>query len=299
MSAGEIQIPDRFFNRLRTDVDRLDAVFGDGILPGSTITINANPGVGKSTLMLQLSQLLTNKDRRAAYVSGEECVYMVAMAAKRLLTTDVKVACENKLSVLLNWAEDLDLLIIDSFPTIRYDLDDADEYSNTELSERKLMLLIEKAQSVGCAIVFILHNTKMGVYKGGAEIQHAVDVNIEILKDKENPGIRIINVYKNRVGSTDAHTFLFTSTGYDFVTEAVVSSEDSITGGSGGKRSQQKAVKSEQMEQIMAMDEITTPLVMDLLGIDVQTANYLLWQLCTAGKLVRSGRGVNKIYTKQ
>ena len=290
--ANDIEIPDIYFNRLKTGVDSIDAMFGDGILPGSTFTVDAAPGSGKSTLLLQLCQFYSQQ-HEVAFLSGEENVYMVAMRARRLNSGDVAIAMENRLSNILITIANNDMVIIDSYPSIIYDLDDAESKSHTEKEQQKLLKIIEAANFHKCAVGIILHVTKSGTFKGSTLVQHAVDVNISIKRDDEQPDVRIIEFTKNRMGSADSHEFYFGSSGYDFY-KSVQKLEEAVEGSSkrGGER-------TDQMQAIMSMNEpphINVQRVCSELNIDAQRASYLLWLLVKEGKLAKYGRGDNAVW---
>jgi predicted ATP-dependent serine protease len=292
--ASEIEIPDIYFNRLKTGIDCIDAMFGEGILPGSTFTVDAAPGTGKSTLLLQLCQLYAQANHEVAFLSGEENIYMVAMRARRLDSGDVAVAMENRLSKILNTIVNNELVIIDSYPSIIYDLADADDLSRTEREEKKLIEIIKAANSSKCAVGIILHVTKSGTYKGSTMVQHAVDVNISIARDAERPDVRIIDFTKNRLGCAAAYEYYFGAMGYDFYKQVEVVEEDDEP-----SKSTRSNARIEQMQAIMSMNEpphITVERVCSDLSIDAQRATYLLWLLVKEGKLEKFGRGENAVW---
>lgn len=294
--ASEIEIPDIYFNRLKTGIDCIDAMFGEGILPGSTFTVDAAPGTGKSTLLLQLCQLYAQANHEVAFLSGEENIYMVAMRARRLDSSDVAVAMENRLSKILNTIVNNELVIIDSYPSIIYDLADADDLSRTEREEKKLIEIIKAANSSKCAVGIILHVTKSGTYKGSTMVQHAVDVNISIARDAERPDVRIIDFTKNRLGCAASHNFYFGEMGYDFEKPVQALDDEEDGAESTSKRSN---VRLNQMQMIMEMKEpphITVQRVCSTLNIDAQRASYLLWLLVKEGKLEKYGRGNDAVW---
>ena len=290
--ANNIEIPDIYFNRLKSGIESIDAMFGEGILPGSTFTVDAAPGTGKSTLLLQLCQLYSQQ-HDVAFLSGEENIYMVALRARRLNSGDVAIAMENRLSNILNIIANNDLVIIDSYPSIIYDLDDADDKSHTEKEQQKLIKIIEMANYHKCAVGIILHVTKSGTFKGSTLVQHAVDVNISIKRDEDEPDVRIIDFTKNRMGGADSHEFYFGSNGYDFY-KSVQRAEE--TDEPASKRGN---VRIQQMQAIMNMTEpphITVQRVCNELNIDAQRATYLLWLLVKEGKLEKYGRADNAVW---
>lgn len=291
--AKDIEIPDVYFSRLKTGIEKIDNIFGEGILPGSTFTVDAAPGTGKSTLLLQLCQCYAAV-HDVAFLSGEENIFMVALRARRLGCGDVAVAMENRLSDILEVIQGNELVIIDSYPSIVYDLEDADELSAAKQEEKKLLRIIECANNSKCAVGIILHVTKNGTYKGSTTVQHAVDVNISILRDTEDPSIRIIDVTKNRLGSTDAHEFYFGEFGFNFNKLVERAAEDG-----GSSKSSRGSNRISQMKSILEMKEpphITIERVCNVLDIDAQRAAYLLWLLVKEGKLEKFGRGDNAVW---
>lgn len=294
--ANDVEIPDIYFNRLKTGIKSIDLMFGDGILPGSTFTVDASPGTGKSTLLLQLCQYYAAQNHEVAFLSGEENIYMVAMRARRLNSGDVAIAMENRLSNILNIIANNDLVIIDSYPSIVYDLDDAEDKSRTDREEQKLIKIIEAANYHKCAVGIILHVTKSGTFKGSTLVQHAVDVNISIKRDEEQPDVRIIDFTKNRLGCAASHNFYFGEMGYDFEKPVQASEDEEDDAESTSKRSN---VRLNQMQMIMEMKEpphITVQRVCSTLNIDAQRASYLLWLLVKEGKLEKYGRGNDAVW---
>lgn len=248
-----------------------------------------------TTFLLQLCQLYAEANREVALLSGEENVYMVAMRARRINSGDVAIAMENRLSKILNTIANNELVIVDSYPSIIYDLDDAEELSRTEREEKKLIEIIKTANSSKCAVGIILHVTKSGSYKGSTTVQHAVDVNISIARDDERPDVRIIDFTKNRMGCAASYEYYFGTAGYDFSKQVEVIQEDEQP----AKNSERSNARTEQMQIIMSMEEpphINVERVCNELSIDAQRATYLLWLLVKEGKLEKFGRGENAVW---
>jgi len=205
------------------------------------------------------------------------------------------IAMENRLSKILYTIANNELVIIDSYPSIIYDLDDAEELSRTEREEKKLIEIIKVANSSKCAVGIILHVTKSGTYKGSTTVQHAVDINISILRDEERPDVRIIDFTKNRMGCAASYEYYFGVAGYDFHKQVEMLQEDEQPA-RGGARSN---ARIEQMQAVMSMDEpphINVQRVCNELHIDAQRATYLLWLLVKEGKLEKFGRGENAVW---
>lgn len=297
--ASSVEIPERYFNRMLTGIDVIDSMFGGGVMPGSTITCTAAPGTGKTTLFLQVCSALIKVDKRAAYVSGEEDIFMLALACRRLNTQDVKIASQNRLSEILNIISENDFVVIDSCSRIVYDLADADELSDRQKDERKVIEIMSAASLASCTCAIILHMTKAGSHKGANSIQHDVDVNIKIQKSDINPLVREFEVSKNRFGPTGDYSLYMQSTGYDFYTS--VADEDSSEEMKDGKgRKRKKSAKERDCDAILAIDkqEFTLEDACAAAAIDEQRAKFLLWQLTNSNALTKSGRGEGSTWTK-
>lgn len=280
--AGDVVIPEEFFNRLKTGNAKIDKIFGEGILPGMLFTISADPGCGKTTLMLQICQALCDKGFAAAYVTGEESQEMVAYSCARIQADDVLIACCNNIDSIENMVEQADLLIIDSFQAMHADAD----MSASKMEQYKSDTLVSLAKKHKTAIGIIMHSTKGGTYKGGSGVVHAVDCNMRLEASSDN--VRVIDVSKNRYGSVGCHTFFFGSMGYDFE-QQVVQTQSNESGNN----------KSKQMQQIMNMTEppnISVQRVCNDLQIDSLRANYLLRLLTNEGKLQKFGRGNDAVW---
>lgn len=293
-TVSDINIPAEYFNRIKTNRINVDNIFGDGILPGSVFTVAAPGGTGKSVFLLQICQNLA-QNYRVGYMSGEENIYMIAIAARRLQCNDVRVASESRLSKILECIENHDVLILDSFPCIVYDLPDADEYSKVKQSTRNLELIIKAAKKHKCAIGLVLHMTKDGNFKGSTDLNHAVECNIFITKDEEDESIRVIETRKNRLGACGTWRFSFDMHGYNF--DALRTEEQDAS-----QELQQTARgknRNNQIQMIMEMREpphITVERVCDELDCDAQRAKYLLWLLVSENKLVKFGRGADCVW---
>ena len=283
VKASDVKIPQEFFHRLKTGIAQVDKVFGEGILPGMTFTISADPGCGKTTLMLQLCQALAQQGYAAAYLSGEESQAMVAYTCRRLHTGDVLIAHNSNLSCVEDIAEQVDLLIIDSFQSLH-----CDEAVSVGAAESiKSDTLTSLAKKHKTAIGIILHSTKGGTYKGGSGIVHAVDCNMRLEADGDN--VRIIEVDKNRYGSAGSFTFFFGSMGYDFEKVVEVDAEPKGKG----------ANKIKQLQAIMQMTEpphINVQRVCKELDVDAMRAGYLLRHLVAENKLQKFGRGDEAVW---
>lgn len=292
--ASDIEIPAEYFNRLKTNKETVDAIFGNGILPGSVFTVAAPGGTGKSVFLLQLCNMLV-QNYRVGYMSGEENIYMVALAARRLQCNDVRIASESRLTKILEAIEQHDLLILDSFPCIVYDLPDADEHSKAKQSTLCLERIVKAAKKHKCAIGLVLHMTKDNKFKGSTDLNHAVECNVFITKDEEDESLRVIETRKNRLGACIELRFPFGINGYDFERSIVSEAEAAAT----AHQTTRGKARNKQLQQVLDIKEpphLTVARVCEELDVDAQRAKYLLWLLVSENKLVRFGRGEDAIW---
>ena len=192
--------------RLATGLTELDRVTGGGIVPGSAILIGGEPGIGKSTLLLQLAASLARTGQSALYFSGEEATAQVRLRAERLGLTDapVALASETNLANILATAADgdrPDLIIIDSIQTL---WSDALEAAPGTVSQMRAATqgLIRFAKQAGSALILVGHVTKEGQIAGPKVIEHMVDTVLYFEGDRGNP-FRLLRAIKNRFGATD------------------------------------------------------------------------------------------------
>ncbi len=286
---SDVEIPEIYFNRFTSGNDNLDNIFGEGgLLPGSTITIKALPGAGKSVFCLTLAEALTKKGYRVGYSSGEESHYQIAYNCKRLGIEDLKVSTITDIDELLVHIPNLDFLVIDSFQTVTINKD----LSTPKKAEYCINNLVKKAKEHNCCLLFIVQETSTGEIRGGPTLLYAVDVNLEVIKDKFDKTVRIINNYKNRFGATLKHATKFDKNGYEFLGEYMEEDETK-------KKVKTGPIKETRKEEIMTMIEpplITVQRVMDHFDVKEQTAKILLTELENDMKLIKYGRGITAIW---
>lgn len=190
------------FNRVPTADDELDRVLGGGLVPGSVILVGGEPGIGKSTLMLQISLKIPGK--KVMYVSGEESEQQLKMRADRLKLpqTSCYVLAETNLQAIFQQTEILkpDLIIIDSIQTLQSDLLEASAGSVSQVRECTAQLQ-RLAKVSNTPLVLIGHITKDGSLAGPKVLEHMVDTVLQFEGDR-NYGYRILRSVKNRFGST-------------------------------------------------------------------------------------------------
>ena len=188
--------------RIDTGNKELNRVLGGGIVPGSLILLGGEPGIGKSTLSLQLA--LTDNNLRTLYVSGEESAEQIKMRAKRLGINNMEctVFTETLLENIIAEIESLrpDMVIIDSIQTMSTDLVESSAGSVTQIRECTATLL-KVAKMLGISIFIIGHITKEGTIAGPKILEHIVDVVLQFEGDSNN-NYRILRGIKNRFGAT-------------------------------------------------------------------------------------------------
>ncbi len=192
--------------RMSTGLAELDRVTGGGIVPGSALLFGGEPGIGKSTLLLQLTAAFAQSGRRAVYFSGEEAAAQVRLRAERLGLSDAPVgfATETNLANVLATLADgqpPDLVVVDSIQTMWVDSLDAAPGTVSQV-RATAQALIQFAKRSGSAMVLVGHVTKEGQIAGPKVIEHMVDTVLYFEGDQGHP-FRILRAVKNRFGATD------------------------------------------------------------------------------------------------
>ncbi len=189
-------------NRQKTGIPELDRILGGGMVAGSLILLGGEPGVGKSTLALQLALAL--KEKSILYVSGEESEEQISLRAKRLKKSNplCYVYSETELENILVQAENIKpgLIIIDSIQTIRTGILESPAGSVTQVRECAAQLL-KYSKITGIPVFLIGHITKDGTLAGPKVLEHIVDIVLYFEGDN-NYVYRILRSVKNRFGST-------------------------------------------------------------------------------------------------
>ncbi len=200
--------------RISTSVNEFDRVLGGGLVLGSMVLLGGEPGIGKSTLALQVA--LHKQDFSVLYVSGEESAEQVRLRAQRLgiANTHCKVLCETCVEVILDklHSEKPELVIVDSIQTLYSDTIDSFAGSVTQVRESAARLL-RYAKSSGIPVILIGHITKEGSIAGPKILEHIVDVVFQFEGDGSS-AYRLLRSIKNRYGSTsELGIFEMTSSG--------------------------------------------------------------------------------------
>lgn len=210
-SSGKVLITQKVTVAAKNDSKRLnvaigesDVVFGGGIVPGSVILIAGEPGIGKSTLLLQISNAVA-KNHRVLYVSGEESAHQVGLRAKRLKANNAKLEIATA-----SFADDIaqsisegryDLVIVDSIQTITCaQLKSAAGTASQITSSTHMLMSVAKKSNT--AVVLVGHVTKEGAIAGPKILEHIVDVVLQLEGDRYG-GFKVLRSVKNRFGSTN------------------------------------------------------------------------------------------------
>jgi DNA repair protein RadA/Sms len=192
--------------RVVTGLAELDRVTGGGFVKGSALLVGGDPGIGKSTLLLQSAAALANKGKRVVYVSGEEAVAQVRLRAQRLGLAEagVLLAAETNVEIILATLENgppPDLVIIDSIQTLWTDRVDSAPGTVTQV-RTSAQALTRFAKKSGAAVVLVGHVTKDGQIAGPRVVEHMVDAVLYFEGDSSHT-FRILRGVKNRYGATD------------------------------------------------------------------------------------------------
>ncbi|MCD2181145.1 DNA repair protein RadA [Rhizobium sp. GN54] len=192
--------------RVSTGIGELDRVTGGGFVRGSAVLVGGDPGIGKSTVLMQAAAALSRKGQRVIYVSGEEAVAQIRLRAQRLgaAETDVLLAAETNVEDILATLADgkrPDLAIIDSIQTLWSDIVESAPGTVTQV-RTGAQAMIRFAKQTGAAVVLVGHVTKEGQIAGPRVVEHMVDAVLYFEGDRGHH-YRILRTVKNRFGPTD------------------------------------------------------------------------------------------------
>jgi DNA repair protein RadA/Sms len=192
--------------RSRSGIAELDRVLGGGLVAASAVLVGGDPGIGKSTLLLQAAAALSEDGRRVLYISGEESIEQVRLRARRLGVTGASLELAaainiREIAATLEAATDVSLVVIDSIQTMW--LDSIESAPGTVAQVRACGFeLIRLAKSRGFALVLVGHVTKEGAIAGPRVLEHMVDAVLYFEGDRGHQ-FRILRAVKNRFGATD------------------------------------------------------------------------------------------------
>ena len=192
-------------DKLLTHMSELDRVLGGGIVPGQLTLVGGDPGIGKSTILLQMCQNLAADGRKILYISGEESLKQIKIRAMRIgeFTDQLKLLCETDLDTVeaVIKQEKPDIVVIDSIQTMYAERVTSAPGSVSQVREATAVFL-RLAKSMPVATFIVGHVTKEGTVAGPRVLEHMVDTVLYFEGDR-HASYRILRGVKNRFGSTD------------------------------------------------------------------------------------------------
>lgn len=202
VSLSEVNADDQ--DRITTGMAELDRVLGGGIVPGSLVLVGGDPGIGKSTLLLQVCQKLS-ENRSVLYISGEESLSQIKLRANRMGTfqENLKLLCETNLAAIRSVIEKRkpELVIIDSIQTM-YSEEVTSAPGSVSQVRESTNVFMQLAKGLGITIFIVGHVTKEGTVAGPRVLEHMVDTVLYFEGDR-HASYRILRGVKNRFGSTN------------------------------------------------------------------------------------------------
>ena len=192
-------------DRIHTRIKELDRVLGGGIVPGSLVLVGGDPGIGKSTLLLQVCQKLCESKRQVLYISGEESLKQIKLRANRMgeFKEDLFLLCETNLDIIRAIIEKRkpDFVVIDSIQTM-YNEEVASAPGSVSQVRESTNVFMQLAKGLGISIFIVGHVTKEGTVAGPRVLEHMVDTVLYFEGDR-HASYRILRGVKNRFGSTN------------------------------------------------------------------------------------------------
>lgn len=191
--------------RILTRIGELDRVLGGGIVPGSLVLVGGDPGIGKSTLLLQVCQKLCEDKKQVLYISGEESLGQIKLRANRMgeFRDELYLLCETNLEVIRSVIDKRrpDIVVIDSIQTM-YSEEVASAPGSVSQVRESTNIFMQLAKGLGISIFIVGHVTKEGTVAGPRVLEHMVDTVLYFEGDR-HATYRILRGVKNRFGSTN------------------------------------------------------------------------------------------------
>ena len=192
-------------DRVTTRMQELDRVLGGGIVPGSLVLVGGDPGIGKSTLLLQVCQKLADDGHEVLYISGEESLKQIKLRAERIgqFSDKLRLFCETNLELIGDTIRNNkpEVVIIDSIQTM-YNEDVSSAPGSVSQVRESTSVLMQLAKGLGISIFIVGHVTKEGTVAGPRVLEHMVDTVLYFEGDR-HASYRILRAVKNRFGSTN------------------------------------------------------------------------------------------------
>lgn len=191
--------------RMETGFGELDRVLGGGIVPGSLVLVGGDPGIGKSTLLLQVCRNLAARGKQILYISGEESLKQIKLRANRIgeVEGELRFLCETNLEQIQEVIEERkpEVVVIDSIQTMfREDISSAP--GSVSQVRESTSVLMQLAKGLGIAVFIVGHVTKEGVVAGPRVLEHMVDT-VLYFEGERTAAYRLLRGVKNRFGSTN------------------------------------------------------------------------------------------------
>lgn len=203
ISLSDVSIQEEM--RMSTHIGELDRVLGGGIVPGSLTLVGGDPGIGKSTLLLQVCRCLTADGRKVLYISGEESLQQIKLRATRLgdFSDRLLLLCETSLEIIAETIRAVkpDVTVIDSIQTMYHEEISAAPGSVSQVREAT-NLFLQLAKGLNISVFIVGHVTKEGTVAGPRVLEHMVDTVLYFEGDR-HASYRILRGVKNRFGSTN------------------------------------------------------------------------------------------------
>jgi len=289
--VSTIEVPDIFNRRLKSGIDKIDSMLGGGFLPGSSFTLCAPAGCGKTTLMLQTLDSMASAGTKVAYASGEESVFQLAHTCSRLKVRNVDIANETDVEKLCDVMKDYDILIVDSFQALTTN----QARGFRAIEKHAVQKLVMAAKEHECVLGMIMHLTKSGELKGSTIVPHTVDMNLKVspMPDTDDETARLIYIDgKNRFGPLGDFEATLGYGGYNFNASVKrVEKED--------KTAEPKVNRKQQeLSELVRHDVLSIRKACELLECAPLRAQHLLRELTMSELYVKTGRGPDSRWNK-
>lgn len=191
--------------RIQTQIQELDRVLGGGIVEGSLVLVGGDPGIGKSTLLLQVCQKLSSINKKVLYISGEESLKQIKLRANRMgeFSGNLFLLCETNLEMIRTAIEKQkpDMVVIDSIQTM-YSEEVTSAPGSVSQVRESTNVFMQLAKGMNIAVFIVGHVTKEGTVAGPRVLEHMVDTVLYFEGDR-HASYRILRSVKNRFGSTN------------------------------------------------------------------------------------------------
>lgn len=192
-------------DRVLTKIKELDRVLGGGLVEGSLVLVGGDPGIGKSTLLLQICQTIGKQNKSVLYISGEESINQIKMRADRLDvdTDNLQLFCETDMQIIQTLIKDTkpDLVIIDSIQTV-YSGEISSSPGSVSQVREATHAFMNISKGLGICVILVGHVTKDGSLAGPRVLEHMVDT-VLYFEGERHATFRILRAVKNRFGSTN------------------------------------------------------------------------------------------------